>query len=57
MEQHCSLSASRGVLLQALAVMEEKRGDREAAMALLERALQQDPLHVPSWQVGPSRMQ
>ena len=44
------------MVLQALAVMEEKRGNREAAMALLERALQQDPLHVPSWQVHSSRM-
>ena len=44
-------------MLQALAVMEEKRGDREAAMALLERALQQDPLHVPSWQAGSACMQ
>lgn len=43
-------------MVQALAVMEERRGNREAAMALLERALQQDPLHVPSWQVGPFHM-
>ena len=38
--------------LQALAVMEERQGNKEAAIALLERALKQDPLHVHSWQAS-----
>ena len=37
-------------VLQALAVMEERQGNKEAAIALLERALRQDPIHVHSWQ-------
>lgn len=40
-------------MLQALAVMEERQGNRENALALLERALKQDPLDAPSWQVPP----
>ena len=39
-------------MLQALAVMEERQGNKEAAMALLERALKQDPLDAPSWQAS-----
>ncbi len=39
-------------VLQALAVMEERQGNKEAAIALLERALRQDPIHVHSWQAS-----
>ncbi len=40
------------IMLQALAVMEERQGNKEAAIALLERALAQDPLDAPSWQAS-----
>ena len=39
-------------MMQALAVMEERQGNKEAAIALLERALKQDPLDAPSWQAS-----
>ena len=42
-------------MLQALAVMEEQQGNKEAAMSLLERALKQDPLDAPSWQASALR--
>ena len=44
LEQSQSL---RDDILQALAVMEERQGNKEAAIALLERALKQDPLDAP----------
>jgi len=43
-------------VLQALAVMEERQGNKEAAIALLERALKQDPIHVHSWQASRSSL-
>ena len=40
-------------LLQSLAVLEERQGNKEAARALLERALKKNPLHSHSWQARP----
>ena len=34
-------------------MLEERQGNKEAARALLERALKKDPLHSHSWQARP----